>query len=265
MKISIITINLNNQKGLLRTIQSVLSQIWQDFEYIIIDGASHDGSLDLIEQHQKHLTYWVSEPDNGIYHAMNKAIVNATGDFCLFMNSGDYFFTDESLKSAQKHLSESKIYYFNYHNTLHSHPTILPHEKDLSFAFFLHSNLCHQAIFYPRKTLIEQNLFREHFQIISDWALNIDLIMNNKIAFKHINETLTHYDGYGLSNQPDCKRKMTEERTAFLQENYSRILHDFERLTFLENVWQSKGIKQLYKIHLLYRSLRTLIQRIISS
>ena len=84
MKLSIITINYNNKAGLQRTIDSVICQTCKDFEWIVIDGGSTDGSKQLIEQYQSHFAYWCSEPDNGVYHAMNKGITHAKGEYLLF-------------------------------------------------------------------------------------------------------------------------------------------------------------------------------------
>lgn len=89
MKISVITVNLNNSNGLERTFKSLSSQTFKDFELIVIDGGSTDGSLDLIRKYSTLITYWVSEADKGTYHAMNKGIQAATGDYCFFLNSGD--------------------------------------------------------------------------------------------------------------------------------------------------------------------------------
>lgn len=89
MKLSIITINRNNAAGLRRTIESVVSQTYTDFEYIIIDGASTDGSVEVIKEYSDKITYWVSEPDTGIYNAMNKGILKAQGGvFAVFEFGG---------------------------------------------------------------------------------------------------------------------------------------------------------------------------------
>ena len=102
MKYSIITINYNNKEGLERTIQSVLGQISKDYEYIIIDGGSTDGSVDVIRQYADHISYWISEPDKGRYNAMNKGIRQATGDYLNFMNSGDTFHSSSVLEDIAK-------------------------------------------------------------------------------------------------------------------------------------------------------------------
>ncbi len=90
-KLSIITINYNNRSGLQKSMQSVFAQSFTDYEYIIIDGGSTDGSKELIEENSGRLAYWVSESDNGIYHAMNKGILKAKGELLIFLNSGDFY------------------------------------------------------------------------------------------------------------------------------------------------------------------------------
>ena len=113
MTLSIITINYNNLEGLRKTIDSVISQTWHDFEWIIIDGGSTDGSKELIEETAKQLassdfnplSYWCSEPDKGIYNAMNKGVAVAKGQYCIFMNSGDCFYD----KNVVKDIIEANI------------------------------------------------------------------------------------------------------------------------------------------------------------
>src|ERR1700757_1115246 len=98
-KLSIITINFNDQLGLSKTIKSVISQTISDFEFIIIDGASSDKSLDIIKHYADKISFWVSEKDNGIYDAQNKGIAKATGDYLLFLNSGDCFYNEHIVEN----------------------------------------------------------------------------------------------------------------------------------------------------------------------
>ena len=97
VKLSIITVNLNNLEGLKKTYESVVCQTFTDYEWLVIDGGSTDGSREFIEQHQDKFAYWCSESDKGIYNAMNKGIVRAKGEYLNFMNSGDYFVSDKTL------------------------------------------------------------------------------------------------------------------------------------------------------------------------
>ena len=108
---SIITINLNNSTGLEKTIQSVTTQLFSDFEFIIIDGGSTDNSIDVIKKYESEITSWVSEKDNGIYDAQNKGIAKANGTYCLFLNSGDYLFSKDALKKVfDSNLTEDIVY-----------------------------------------------------------------------------------------------------------------------------------------------------------
>ena len=107
MKYSIITVNYNNKEGLRQTIESVIHQTFRDFEFIVIDGGSTDGSADVLKEYDAQITYWVSEKDNGIYNAMNKGIAKATGDYLNFMNSGDCFYTSDVLESVANYESDA--------------------------------------------------------------------------------------------------------------------------------------------------------------
>ena len=102
MQLSIITINRNNKTGLEKTIYSVVNQNYKDYEYIVIDGDSSDGSLEVIKRNEKYFSYWVSEPDSGVYQAMNKGIDRANGEYCLFLNSGDYLKDDNSRSEERR-------------------------------------------------------------------------------------------------------------------------------------------------------------------
>ena len=115
MKLSVITVNYNNITGLKKTFESVFCQTNKEFEYIVIDGASVDGSVDEIIAHKADIEYYVSEPDRGVYDAMNKGIKVATGDYCVFMNSGDCFYSDDVVEAALPLLDGTDIVYGNTH------------------------------------------------------------------------------------------------------------------------------------------------------
>ena len=107
MKFSIITVNYNNKEGLRNTIESVIHQTYRDFEYIVIDGGSTDGSVDILKKYDQQINYWVSEKDSGIYNAMNKGISKAHGEYLNFMNSGDCFYALDNLERVAKYQYET--------------------------------------------------------------------------------------------------------------------------------------------------------------
>lgn len=206
MILSIITINYNNISGLKKTFNSVLLQSFKDFEWIVIDGGSTDGSREIIESEQTHFAFWCSEPDTGIYNALNKGIKHARGEFVLFLNSGDWLFDGNSLDNAISEISrqneESDIYYGNMMQVNDSSRIIpVSYPDNIGLFFFLNNNICHQASFY-RLSLFDNNYYDESFSVISDWAMNINLLVRG-FSFKHINSYITYYDNSGRSSISD--------------------------------------------------------------
>lgn len=100
MKFSVITISYNNAEGLRKTMESVFSQTCADYEFIVIDGGSNDGSVDIIKNGEQKLSFWCSEADKGVYNAMNKGVSHAKGDYLIFMNSGDTFHGRDALSKV---------------------------------------------------------------------------------------------------------------------------------------------------------------------
>ena len=212
MKLSIITINYNAVNGLRKTIDSVVSQSFKDYEWIVIDGGSTDGSRELLEQNRDHFAFWCIEPDNGIYNAINKGLRHATGEYVLFLNSGDWLYSETVLEKAFTHIDgKQDIYYGDYvqvNDGGRLNPITLPEE--LGFFFFPYNNICHQATFY-RRTLFENNPYDESFSIVSDWAMNLKLLFEGR-TFKHLNQFIVYYDNQGKSSAANNKHH--EERTA---------------------------------------------------
>lgn len=212
MTLSIITINFNNKDGLQKTINSVIQQSFKDYEWIIIDGGSSDGSEDVIKTYQSHFSFWCSEPDKGIYNAINKGLSHAAGDYIQFLNSGDWLYDSTSLEKAFAQIDgKYDIYYgdmVQVNDGCKLNPITYPDE--LGFLFFPYNNICHQATFYKR-SLFDNNPYDESFSIVSDWAMNLKLLFNGS-TFKHINQYIVYYDNQGRSSAADLKHHI--ERTA---------------------------------------------------
>ena len=166
-KISVITINYNEKEGLRKTIQSVVGQTYADIEYIVIDGGSTDGSKELIETYQDKIHYWISEPDSGIYNAMNKGIRAATGDYLLFMNSGDCFFEQDTVSKAEKLMVDDygiyygDLIYFNKRKKKYE-DWIFPNK--LSLGFFIENSLPHQGSFIKRSLFESISMYNENLK-----------------------------------------------------------------------------------------------------
>ena len=212
MKLSIITINYNAVNGLRKTIDSVVSQSFKDYEWIVIDGGSTDGSRELLKQNRDHFAFWCIEPDNGIYTAINKGLRHANGEYVLFLNSGDWLYSETVLEKVFTHIDgKQDIYYGDYvqvNDGGRLNSITLPEE--LGFFFFPYNNICHQATFY-RRTLFENNPYDESYSIVSDWAMNLKLLFEGR-TFKHLNQFIVYYDNQGKSSAANSKHH--EERTA---------------------------------------------------
>lgn len=222
MKYSIITINYNNRDGLERTIQSVINQTCQDFEYIIIDGGSTDGSVDVIKKYADRIDYWVSEPDKGIYNAMNKGILQAHGEYLNFMNSGDCFYNDEVLGAVIKYMCYDIILGKSYYqNGAHGFK-----KKNISFLDLYKNSLPHQAAFC-RSKLFEDNLFDENYRIVSDWKFFLETLIFKNASFLNIDEIICLYEDGGISST--AIRQVDVERETIIKSHFpERVISDYD-------------------------------------
>ena len=166
MKISIITINYNNREGLSRTLASVAEQTCRDFEYIIIDGGSTDGSVEEIQHHAAIIDYWVSEPDGGIYNAMNKGIAKAQGDYCLFLNSSDMLYSPDIIAKVVP-LLDGTDFCAGDICFLYEKPEVKVVPDEITAYYMFHSILFHQSTFI-RTALLKAEPYSENYRIVSD-------------------------------------------------------------------------------------------------
>ena len=198
MKLSIITVNLNNRDGLKRTIDSVISQTFSDYEWILIDGGSTDGSRELIEQYSDHFAYWCSEPDKGIYNAMNKGITHAKGDWLQFINSGDYYYSSDTITKVFSIPLDSDIVYGDAMYFWDEIKSISKYTKKMSFYDLVTSGINHQASFF-RSFIFENHHYDETYKIYADWALDMKLFFDD-YSFQHIDQIIVYFDGNGISS-----------------------------------------------------------------
>ena len=223
MKYSIITVNYNNKDGLEMTIKSVLEQTYKDFEYIIIDGGSYDGSVEVIKKYASQIDYWVSEPDKGVYNAMNKGIGKASGEYLNFMNSGDTFHSSSALETISDLHSDDDIIIGGYYETEKgvSH-TIPPH--DVTLLTLLKYTINHQATFF-KKSLFDKRLYDESYMIMADAKFNFQSIILDNCSVKITENVISDYDTTGISSNYELYKK---ERQKILNELFpQRVLQDY--------------------------------------
>lgn len=242
MKLSIITVNLNNRDGLQKTIDSVVSQTFKDFEWIVIDGGSTDGSKELIEQYADHFAYWVSEPDKGIYNAMNKGIKVAKGEYLLFLNSGDWLLDTTALERCFSHSFSSDIVYgdllFCNGETQHRYN----YPDDLTLHFLYNLSLGHCASFIKRE-LITQNPYNEELKIVSDWEFFLRQALNNS-TFGHISEAIACFDTKGISSANN--QLVLDERRKVIQAAIPLMLRkDYDLMNEMTDKLNDTKVKQV--------------------
>ena len=208
--LSIITINYNNRLGLLKTMQSVVEQSFQDFEYLIIDGGSNDGSLEEILNYEQYLSFWCSEKDKGVYNAMNKGIAKATGEYLLFLNSGDSLLDNQILSKIVPLLKDYGIIYGDliFKNGTKDILQTYPDRLDIGYLFYY--SLGHPASFI-RRDLLQKRPYSEDFKIVSDWEFFFYEIILDNIPYMNINQAISIFDTNGISsNLEKCKQEQVE-------------------------------------------------------
>lgn len=308
MKLSVITINLNNAEGLRKTIESVVNQTIQNFEYIIIDGESTDGSVEVIRsfsnipagvfcplpivkdargnegtkelrndkmterqndkfagqndmQGDSHsiipvsvigdpelralrpvpITFWISEPDTGIYNAMNKGILRSTGEYCLFLNSGDWLI-DENVVAD--------FYAKNYTEDIVAGSVTHPHSGGadfpppssgkLTYDFFVHDSLMHQSAFIRRTLFNQFGLYDENYKIVSDWKFFFEVLILHNCSYAVFERAVAYFDRSGISRKPSYTALQNQEREQVLNELLPRVYPMYKELE------QLRAVKQEY-------------------
>lgn len=244
MRLSIITINLNNRNGLQKTIDSVITQTFTDYEWIIIDGGSTDGSREIIEQNEEYFSYWVSEPDKGIYNAINKGIAHAEGEYIQILNSGDCLFENNTLEQLFSHQYDADILYGDaiclYPD---GHKLDKKYPDNISLNYFIHDVINHQASFY-RRQVFDSHPYNEKYMIASDWAYCMEAVCRG-LRFQHIPQTIVYYDNTGISAQ--WSEKQIKEREDILNTYIPPHLKpDMEVLDELHKLHKRRSTAKLY-------------------
>ncbi len=246
MKLSIITINYNNLAGLQKTMQSVLSQTSTDFEYIVVDGSSADGSYEIIEQISKSTDKqinWISEQDNGIYHAMNKGIRMAKGEYVQFVNSGDCLVDENVTETMLSYLSSlTSNPSILYGNMLKQMPKGLLRDKGFAgrqptMLDFYIGTLNHSPAYIKCSLFDKFGLYDESLKIASDFKWYIQAIIFGGINPEYVDIDVTLFDMNGISTVNTSLDKQERELvlTSFLPE---KILKDYKKYSFPINQWE---------------------------
>lgn len=224
MKITVVTICYNAEKVIENTIQSVLDQTYKNIEYLIIDGLSQDSTMRIVKRYAKldSRIQYISEPDKGIYNAMNKSISIASGDYIIFMNAGDAFYSEIVLEKLSNLCAKKKfdIIYGRYVVDDGKKEKIC--KEKMNFLFLLRATtLCHQSVLF-RTLIMKRRGYKEKYILCDDrdwiyWAYR------EGYKFKYTNTIVCNYDGTGLSSQISQRKLRDTEKEQILKEYFPKI------------------------------------------
>lgn len=237
MKITIITINKDNCPGLRQTLESVVRQTYfHTIEYVVVDGGSIDGSRELLDDYDQKLDYWVSEPDKGIYNAMNKGVAHATGDYVLFLNSGDYLSSDDVIERVQAVISNASVhedvFFIGSVNCVTESGVVTgTHSYDASVQSlwdFLCKVIPHQSAFIPRRLLAECP-YDESYKISADFKFFMEMLQIRMKPVVTLDFVVSNYDVTGISSV-ETRKSIEERHRAFLETLPPNIAADYKRV-----------------------------------
>lgn len=257
MRYTIVTINRNNADGLRATIESVLAQTCTDWEYIIVDGASTDGSVEVIRHYADRLAWWVSEKDGGIFPAMNKAIGHISGEYTVFLNSGDRMADNEVLDGLNNYKADiimgASLNQYGQTNRRVETPLTL-------FRFL--NGFCHQAVYY-RSCLLRRRHYEELFPYTADLQLTFQLIFADHCTVDVSPRHLAIFETTGLSgSHPEAVS--AESRRVLLELFPAEVVDDYFYFISLRSpILESLPyLATRYRMHRLATRLVRIITRI---
>jgi glycosyltransferase involved in cell wall biosynthesis len=228
---SIITICLNNEQGLARTSKSIHKQTYKDFEWIVVDGFSIDNSVAIAKQNPV-LTHLISEPDDGIYHAMNKGIALAQGEYCLFLNSGDWLYADTVLAEVATQLQGdlvagwlTVIYPERFNKTPKLRRLDL---QDVRKKFLYHRTLHHQATFIRRNLFQKYGGYDQEYKIYGDWDFFLRVI-NKGVTLEFIKLCIANYIFDGISST-GLGTALSKEEIRKIRKRHFSVIYRTKRI-----------------------------------
>ena len=218
--ISIITINYNNAGGLERTLNSVFNQTHLPTELIIIDGGSIDESVNIIKGYPDKISYWVSEPDRGIYSAQNKGLARAGSDYVLFLNSGDTLLNEDILQNVSLYLGKADIIYGDLQIKETTKSWVKKYNEKITFGYFLGDTLPHQGSFIRRSIFDKTGFLDETLEICSDWKLFLEAVCRYNASTYYLDFIVSEYDYSGVSSNKENSNKIDCEKQSVLKKNF---------------------------------------------
>lgn len=253
IRLSIITINYNDASGLHRTMESIFHQSFTDFEYIVIDGGSTDESINLLQKFRDFYGglnldinppfQWLSEPDLGIYNAMNKGIIRANGEYCLFVNSGDVLCNENVLINLMSQNLTSDIITGNaFVDKKDKNLQFVKAPEKISFYTFFQNTILHQATLIRTSLFEEMGLYNENLKIVADWEFFIKALFLHQYSYQSVNVNISVFENTGISSLPENFPLILREREGVLKKYFAYFINDYcllqphSNFVFLHNI-----------------------------
>jgi len=252
MKLSVITINLDDGPGLEKTLLSVINQTQPIDELIVIDGGSIDTSVNILEKYSNDITYWISEKDKGIYNAMNKGVAQAKGDYCYFLNSGDVFYNNQVINELNQIQFHADLIAFHCIVNQADKQQIINAPKSVNFYDFYIHTIIHQAVFIRRNLFEKIGNYNENYKIVSDWDFLCRALFLNNCSFQSVSEIISIFDTTGISSKPESSSIAQLERSQTLNKYFSRYIDDYSLFynkaiyNFLNQLKHRRRLKRIF-------------------
>jgi glycosyltransferase involved in cell wall biosynthesis len=226
LKVSVITVCYNAEKFIEYAINSVLKQTYKDIEYIIIDGASTDNTISIVNKYNLKISFFSSEPDEGIYDAMNKGINVATGDILYFLNSDDRFYDNYVVENVIKLFQTDEKLDLIYGNIVLYNPitkeSFIKIHENVSKMYFSKNVICQQAVFFKKKLFMKCGLFDTSYQIVGDHEWELRAFCKNNIAWKYHPIIIANYMDGGMSSPSKSLELANKERRKVVEKYFNR-------------------------------------------
>jgi len=214
--ISIITVSYNAIEEIENAIKGIFNQTFIDYEFIIIDGGSTDGTTDILKLYSDRITYWVSEPDHGIYDAMNKAILKAKGQYIYFIGADDVFIDAAVLEKVSHYLVDSeKVYY----GDVRFKKRDMIYDGKFNAIKLVTRNISHQSIFYPAG-IFDTFTFNTEYKIFADYDLNLRLYNHPVYSFEYIPLTVALFNDEGASGSNTQDLRFEADRLKIIKSHF---------------------------------------------
>lgn len=253
--ISIITVVYNGAATLEKTIQSVLAQTYNSFEYIIVDGGSTDGTLVILDTYRPHIAKYVSEPDKGVYDAMNKGIGMASGNWLFFLGADDILYDNEVLASVAGALGVASPPDLLYGNVVSpSYKGV--YDGEFTFEKLLNKNISHQAIFYKRQLFDRIGNYNLHYKAYADWDFNIRCFADKGIKTAYMDQVVAEFGEGGISSRHDVpflREVLIPEKLRLLTKTGPRHLRNLPAYDEWWRLVRNAGIRRVEELDELAR------------